>query len=89
MAEKTNTAPAAISFALPAKGCISGEIRFTMFSMAELNISEAITAPIQIRITDHSKKVIFRKNPKKTAKPAKTKWILKLCSVCIAFFIPE
>ena len=40
---QTNTAPAAMSFICPAKGCLPGETKSTKRSIEELNNSAAIT----------------------------------------------
>lgn len=59
----TNTAPAAISFTCPAMGCLCGETRSTNLSMAVLKSSALITMPIHRRITSHSVRVIWNRNP--------------------------
>lgn len=62
--EAVRTAPAAKSFAFPAKGCSSGEIKSTTFSMALFIISAAKTSAKHSKIIHHSVGDIFEYIPK-------------------------
>lgn len=54
VAAAANTAPAAMSFACFAIGCMLGEAKSTTFSIAELKNSAVITNPATINTASHS-----------------------------------
>ena len=71
----TKTAPAAISFALPALSLNSGEHMSTRYSMEVLINSAVITSPIANISKHHSIRLTFKINPKTTTIIAATKCI--------------
>lgn len=68
--EAINTAPAAISFILPAFSFCCGLTKSTIPSMAEFIISRDITNPIQIKSTHQSLEFTFKNNAAKTVRMA-------------------
>ncbi len=78
ISEKTRTAPAAMSFALPAFWLYSGLIKSTIASIAELINSREIVIPMQIKSIHQSVELTFKKRAASTVKMAQIKMIFRL-----------
>ena len=78
--EKTKTAAALRSLAMPAKGCLLGETRSTNFSRAVLSNSRLKTPAIQSNKRIHSKLVTWQQNPKVSTARVEAMCNLKLRS---------